>query len=74
MAEPPILLDEIPLGRREVLRVTREIERGHQVVNLRVWFTAQYGEARPGRDGIAMPVDRADALVLALGRLKSSKS
>ena len=69
----PDLLAEIPLGGRNVLRVTRKIERGHEIVNLRVWFTSRDGEARPGKDGVAIPAGTADSLMKALARSKSCK-
>ena len=69
----PDLLAEIPLGGRNVLRVTRENERGHEIVNLRVWFTSRDGEARPGKDGVAIPADTADALMAALAGSKSRR-
>lgn len=70
MAERSAVLAEIPLGPRDVLRVTRETDRGHAVVNLRRWFASASGGLRPGRDGIAFSVDEVPAVLAALEKAR----
>ncbi len=71
MAERPVsILAEIPLGSRDVLRVTRERDHGHTVVNLRRWFASASGEMRPGRDGIALGLDDVPAVLAALEKAR----
>ncbi len=60
------ILGEVPLGRRTVLRVTEEVDHGHDVVNLRTWFAAPDGTMRPGRAGVSLAVDRVEALLAVL--------
>ena len=60
------ILAEIPIGRLDVLRVTRESERGQAVVKLRRWFASASGELRPGREGIVVGLDEVPAVLAAL--------
>ena len=64
------ILAEIPLGPRDVLRVTREHDRGHARVNLRRWFASTSGELRPGRDGIVFNLDEVPAVLAALEKAR----
>ncbi len=64
------VLAEIPIGPRDVLRVTRQVDHGREVVNLRRWFTSASGELRPGRDGIALGLDDVRAVLAALERAR----
>ncbi len=64
------ILAEIPLGARDVLRVTRDRDHGHAVVNLRRWFFSTSGEMRPGRDGIAFGLDEVPAVLAALEKAR----
>lgn len=42
---------------REDLRVTLEEFRGHHLLNLRIWYDADDGEQRPGKQGVAIRLD-----------------
>jgi hypothetical protein len=69
MSAPPDesrIVAEIPKGRHEVIRVTRESYHGHRFVQLRVWFKAEGGEFRPSKSGIAIAPDKLDATIAAL--------
>lgn len=54
---------------REELRVTVEDFRGHRLVNFRVWFRADDGTMRPGRQGVALRVELLSELLSALREL-----
>jgi len=56
----------IEKNSREVLRVTLEDFKGHRLVNLRVWFKSTEGDFRPGKHGVAIRIDKLDALISAL--------
>ena len=51
---------------REDLRVTREEFRGHHLLNLRIWYDADDGEQRPGKQGVAIRLDLLPHLRKAL--------
>uniref|UniRef100_UPI003B5184F1 transcriptional coactivator p15/PC4 family protein n=1 Tax=Roseovarius indicus TaxID=540747 RepID=UPI003B5184F1 len=51
---------------REDLRVTLEEFRGHQLLSLRIWFDAEDGEQRPGKQGVAIRLDLLPHLRKAL--------
>lgn len=50
----------------EELRVSLDEFRGHRLVNLRVWFKAEDGEMRPGKQGVALRVELLPELMEAL--------
>lgn len=56
----------IPKNSREELRVTVEEFKGVPLVNLRVWFVAEEGNMRPGKQGVALRVDLLPDLRRAL--------
>ncbi len=62
---------------REEVRVSVDEFRGRKIINVRVYYRSQAGDWAPGKQGIAMSVDRyrdlADA-VLQLGEYLQSKS
>lgn len=51
---------------REDLRVTLEEFRGHHLLNLRIWYDAEDGEQRPGKQGVAIRLDLLPHLRKAL--------
>lgn len=57
----------IPKNRSEELRVTVDLFKGHQLLNLRVWFTGDDGAMRPGKQGVAVRLDLAADLASAIG-------
>ncbi|MFT6675936.1 MAG: hypothetical protein ACJAVM_002133 [Sulfitobacter sp.] len=44
---------EIRKNSREIIRITRDEFRGHDMVNVRVFFDAGDGEMKPGKQGVA---------------------
>lgn len=56
----------IPKNGREQIHISREDFRGHDVVNLRVWYRADDGEMRPGKQGIAFRADLTPEVIAAL--------
>jgi hypothetical protein len=60
------LIASIEKNTREVLRVTLDDFKGHRLVSLRVWFKTPEGDLRPGKDGVAIRIDKLDALISAL--------
>lgn len=55
---------------REEIRITLDDFKGHQLVNLRVWFDGGNGEYRPGKQGVAFRLDLLPEVLEALGALK----
>ena len=55
---------------REEIRITLDDFKGHQLVNLRVWFDAGNGEFRPGKQGLAFRLDLLPEVLKALGALE----
>lgn len=57
---------------KEEVRVSLDEFRGHRLVNIRVWFEADDGEMRPGKQGIALRIemlpDLREALTAAAAR------
>jgi hypothetical protein len=51
---------------REELRISVDEFRGHRLLNLRVWFVADDGSMRPGKQGIAVRVELAPDLAQAI--------
>ncbi|WP_037914849.1 transcriptional coactivator p15/PC4 family protein [Sulfitobacter sp. 20_GPM-1509m] len=44
---------DIVKNGREIIRVTRDDFKGHDMVNVRVFFDAGDGEMKPGKQGVA---------------------
>lgn len=59
---------ELAKNSREVIRVTRGEFKGHDMVNVRVFFDAGDGEMKPGKQGVAF---RAALLVQVIDALRS---
>ena len=55
----------------EEVRVSLEDFKGHRLVNIRVWFTGDDGEMRPGKQGLALRVEMLPAMLDALGKVAS---
>ena len=51
---------------REELRVSVDELRGHRLLNLRVWFEAEDGTMRPGKQGLALRLELATELAHAI--------
>ncbi|MBM2299203.1 transcriptional coactivator p15/PC4 family protein, partial [Sulfitobacter pseudonitzschiae] len=44
---------DIVKNSREIIRITRDDFKGHDMVNVRVFFDAGGGEMKPGKQGVA---------------------
>ena len=53
-------------ARGEVVRITREEYKGADLVNIRVWFTADDGELRPSKNGLTIRGDQIPQMIEAL--------
>ena len=58
-------------GRGEVVRITREEYKGADLVNIRVWFTADDGELRPSKNGLTIRGDQITQMIEALQAVKA---
>ncbi|WP_243611641.1 transcriptional coactivator p15/PC4 family protein [Shimia aestuarii] len=56
----------IPKNSNEEIRVSLDEFRGHQLLNVRVWYRAEDDEMRPGRQGIAVKADLVADLLRAI--------
>jgi hypothetical protein len=54
---------------REELRVSVDEFHGHHLLNLRVWFEAEDGQMRPGKQGLAVRVALLPELRAALAKV-----
>lgn len=51
---------------REEIRVGRAEYKGYDLVNVRVWFKADDGSMRPGKDGLSFRTALIDEVIDAL--------
>lgn len=64
--DEPFLVTEFARNDREIVRVTIDQYRGHDVVSIRNFYQASGGEWKPGRGGMTMAVRHLPALIKAL--------
>jgi hypothetical protein len=57
---------------REEVRVSLDDFKGHQLVNVRVWFEAEDGEMRPGKQGLAIRRELLPELAAALNQVEAA--
>lgn len=57
-----IHIASIAKNSREEIRVSLGEFRGVRLINLRVWYCSPGETMKPGRDGLALRIDRLDAL------------
>lgn len=55
--------DSLPIATikknsREEIRVSLDVFNGHRLFNMRVFFEAEDGSMRPGKNGLAFKVDK----------------
>jgi predicted Zn-dependent peptidase len=60
---------EIRKNTREVIRINRADFKGHDVVNMRVFFDAGDGDMKPGKQGVAFRAALLPEFVEALQSL-----
>ena len=56
----------IPKNAREEYRVEVQDFKGQRLLNIRVWYDDGTGEYRPGKQGLALRLDRLSDLCSAL--------
>ena len=56
----------IQKNRAQQLRVERTEYQGHDLISFRVWFKAEDGNMRPGKDGFALRAELVPDLVAAI--------
>ncbi|WP_297754627.1 transcriptional coactivator p15/PC4 family protein [uncultured Shimia sp.] len=64
----------IPKNSKEEFRVSLDEFRGHQLLNVRVWYRAEDDEMRPGRQGIALRLALLPDLARALEKASNIAS
>jgi len=57
---------EFEKNKKEVVRVSVGAFHGRQIINIRVYYKAEDGQWRPGKQGLAVSVDRYKDLAGAL--------
>ena len=60
------VIASIRKNAREELRIGLSEFNGHQLANLRIWFTAEDGTMRPGNKGLAFKVAMLPEVIEAL--------
>lgn len=66
-----IELGTIRKNAAEEIRFTVESFRGHDIVNMRVWYRDADGEYRPGKQGLAFRLELLETVLKALGNARS---
>lgn len=61
----------IPKNAREEIRIVLSEFNGHDLANIRIWFTADDGSMRPGNKGLAFKLDKLPAVIQALTDLEA---
>lgn len=59
----------IPKNAHEEIRVERSEFKGHDLVQMRVWYQPGIGEQRPGNKGLAVKADKVPQLIDALSQV-----
>ncbi|MBL4768235.1 MAG: transcriptional coactivator p15/PC4 family protein [Rhodobacteraceae bacterium] len=65
------VLAQIPKNSREEIRVSRDEFNGHDLINLRVYYKADDGVMRPGKQGLAFKVEILPDILDALSKAGS---
>lgn len=65
-------LGTIRKNAREEIRFTVETFKGHEIVNIRVWYRDDAGEYRPGKQGLAFRPDLLGEVLDALGKARKA--
>jgi hypothetical protein len=62
----PIALGTIRKNAAEEIRLTVETFRGHEIINIRVWYRDAAGKYRPGKQGLAFRLEQLGEVLDAL--------
>lgn len=57
---------QFPKNNCEVFRVSMDEYQGHTLLNVRVFYQVDDGEMRPGRQGVAVQVEKVPAFLKAI--------
>lgn len=61
----------ITKNAREQIRIERQDYRGHDILNVRVFYDDGTGEYRPGKQGLAVRVELVPGLIEAITNVTS---
>lgn len=64
---------EITKNKRETIRVEHQNFKGHDLLNIRVFYDDGSGEMRPGKQGIAIRADLVPDLIDAIRQLSRDR-
>lgn len=64
--QAPCTVAVIRKNSREELRITLEDFKGHRLISFRVWYEAEDGDMRPGKQGLALRLGLLPELRAAL--------
>ncbi|WP_028714387.1 transcriptional coactivator p15/PC4 family protein [Paracoccus sp. J55] len=68
-----LTLGTIRKNAREEIRFTVENFKGHEIINLRVWYRDAAGEYRPGKQGLAFRLEKlGDVLAVLKAAMKGA--
>ena len=71
----PIIVAGWQRNSREIIRVALDQYRGHEIIDVRAWWTDDKGNRRPGRSGLTLSLKHlpalADGLAEALQRARA---
>lgn len=65
-------LGTIRKNAAEEIRFTVETFKGHEIVNVRVWYRDDLGEYRPGKQGLAFRLELLGEVLDALSKAKKA--
>ena len=66
------LITQIPKNSREEYRVSRDDFRGHDLINIRVYFVSEDGDMRPGKQGVSFRAELLPDFVDALSKAEAA--
>ena len=66
MSDDSLPIASIKKNSREEIRVSLDLFNGHRLFNMRVFFEAEDGSMRPGKNGLAFKVDKLEEFAAAV--------
>ncbi|WP_170545331.1 transcriptional coactivator p15/PC4 family protein [Ruegeria arenilitoris] len=66
------LITQIPKNSREEYRVSRDEFRGHDLINIRVYFVSEDGDMRPGKQGVSFRASLLPEFMSALSKAEAA--
>lgn len=67
-----MLIGEIQKNTTEKIRVSKESYKGHEFIDVRVYFEDDNGEWRPTKKGIAIAPEKVDDLIKLIKKAKEA--